>query len=106
MSVFMQEHLAFEFDDSFFLACFVRWGLLSRLPNFHMRLSGLVHGVFGGLWVTQARGEGSNAPSHPSCCFLVTGWLDSILVSLHIWNLDGAIVFHCLPASSQAHSVV
>lgn len=94
MSVFnqelRQEHLVFEFDDSCFLACSVCWGLLSRLLQCrHMLLSGLVRGVFGGLWVTQAMGEGSNTPSHPSCCFLVTGWLDSILVSLSTYLEPG-----------------
>lgn len=86
MSVFKQEskqeRLVLEFDGSRFLACSVYWGFLSRLLNCHVLLSGLVFGVFGGLWVTQAVWEGSATPSLPSCCFLVTGWLDSILVSL------------------------
>lgn len=96
---FKQECLVFEFEDSCFLACSVHWGLLSSLLNCHMLLSGLMCGMFGGLLMTQAMGEGSNTPSHPSCCFLVTGWLDSILVSLSTYLEPGWCYCFSLPDS-------
>lgn len=60
-----------------------------------MLLSGIALGVFGGLWVTQAMGDGSNIPSDPSCRFLVTVWLESILVSFSTYLEPGWC--YCFP---------